>query len=127
MVHIKTLYFNGQLASPDLPGKWLLRRVMWFHEKDAFSRQVLHIFDCSVVLVMFLASFGRARLTQQVNRTPTLPQPWSFADILCRHDIELSTNAVVGQTTNDLRQLSSLTTHASDNRVSARVLRVFTL
>jgi len=38
-----------------------------------------------------------------------------------RHDIETSTNAIVNHTTNDLRQLSTLTTQMPDNRVSQYV------
>jgi len=35
-----------------------------------------------------------------------------------RHDIEKVTNEIVNKTTNDLRQLSTLTTQTPDNRVS---------
>jgi len=42
----------------------------------------------------------------------------------CRHDIQQSTNAIVNQTSNDLRQLSTLTSQTPDNRVGPQLFHI---
>jgi len=85
---------------------------------------------CSRPTVRFLHVFLTYFKDENVRKFKKTETPFCISGRSCshlcyitvyRHDIETSTNAIVNHTTNDLRQLSTLTTQTPDNRVSQYV------
>jgi len=104
-------------------GKWHFVAVAWNTSINGYTVPFNLSLLQNYAKMWKLHGSGQIPQLSSKFRVPQKTGPhWLYvSDVLfehCRHDIEKLTNEIVNKTTNDLRQLSTLTTQTPDNRVS---------